>query len=400
MKILEMLGFAKRRSWQELVGERPHMIDPGAADAGFGKRKSYDVVDRVAMIDVRGVLVNDEDWWDGWGMSTYDRITGEVRGAADDPNVDGILLRVNSPGGECDAAFESASEIVAAGKKKPVWSVAETSAYSAGYLLASSGSRLYVPPYTGGVGSIGVYSVHMDMSGYLDQMGVKATFITAGEGKAEGHPYKPLSAEGKAKMQAEIDRLYGLFVDHVAAQRNITAGGIREMGAACRSGQAAISQGLADKIGNARTALADMREYLNSRVSVFVASAGTVAEVVAALTADAQEIPAQAEVPVVEQAAVDDDPLVAAREAAAAQDRITALLVSVAGLPAERVQDFAGLTPEQVGERLLAERAKESAEVIVSQLQPHTGADAGPTNVNESAIVKAAERLAEARKGK
>lgn len=401
---LRFLGLGqKREAWQELVGQRPHMIEESVAEAGYGKRKSYEMINRIALIEVRGVLVNDEDWWDGWGMSTYGRIAEEVRGAADDPNVDGILLCGNSPGGETDAAWETAAEIVAAGKKKPVWGVAETSAYSAGYLLLSSGSRIYVPPYSGGVGSIGVYSVHMDYSGYLKELGIEPTFVEAGKGKTEGHPYKPLSAAGKEKMQAEIDRLYGLFVDHVSGQRNIPAGSIREMGAALLHGNRAIEKGLADRIGNTATALSEMRTYLDSRSSVNLLSGSGAAELPPApvATEEPVPVPVAVELPVAVPVAVDDDPVVAAREAAEAAERVTALLVSVAGLPKDRAKEFAGLTPEQVGERLLAERATESdRESIVSQLQPHTGASAEPTNVNESAIVKAAEKLAQAGKGR
>lgn len=410
MKLLQWLGLAKRRAWQELVGLRPHLIDPSSAEAGYGKRKSYKVQDRIALINVRGLLINDEDWWDGWGCSTYDRIVEEVRGAVADPAVDGILLQVNSPGGECDNGFETAAEIVAAGKVKPVWAVAETVAYSGGYLLAASASRIYVPQYTGGVGSIGVYGVHLDYSGYLDQWGIKPTFIEAGKGKTEGHPYKPLNAAAKQRLQAEIDRLYGLFVDHVAAQRSLPAGTIREFGARLWHGAEAIAAGMADKVGNTVTVLAEFRAYLDERAAMALvggaaaaAQPGPVAEATGpdAAAQEAASAAAAPETTVVAEGAVAhaeptpalvvEDPLVAARRAAATSDRIRALC-AVARLSANATEELlaSGKTPEEVESELCAARAAESeANEIVSQVQPATSATSA-----SDALVKAAERIA------
>lgn len=401
MNILEFFGIGKRRTpWQELVGLRPHMIEEMVMDGGFGgmpepedDEPSYDVQDGIAVVHIAGVTVNDEDYWEEYGCSTYGRITREVLHATDNPGIDGILLAVNSPGGETDKAFETAAKLTAAAKRKPMWAVADTSAYSAGYLLASCGARLYVPPFSGGVGSIGVYTVHMDMSGLLENAGVKPTFISAGKGKTDGHPYKPLSADAKVRIQADVDRLYVLFVDHVAARRGIPGGTIREFGAALFAGQEAIDAGLADRIGDTDTALAEMREWLDSRAPAqsFAAAATaaqevTMPEVVAAAVETQQ--PAAIETP---------DPVVAAREAAADRDRIIAICAT-AGLSAARAQEFiaAKQTPEQVSTTLTDERAAAAAETeIVSQLQPTTAAGAGAANGEKSPLIKAAELEAE-----
>lgn len=405
MKLLEFFGLSKRRTpWQELVGLRPHMIEELVMDSGFGgmpdpeddDEPTYDVQDGIAVIEVAGVLVNDEDWWEEYGCSTYGRIAREVMHAADNPAVDGILLAVNSPGGETDKAFETASKLASAAKRKPMWSVADTSAYSAGYLLASAGSRVYVPPFSGGVGSIGVYTVHMDMSGMLENAGVKPTFISAGKGKTDGHPYKPLSADAKARIQADVDRLYGLFVDHVAARRGVPAGSIREFGAQLFAGQEGIDAGLADRVGDTETALLEMRDWLDSRALVSVQSFA------AAATAAQEEIMADEAVPAAvatEETPVTAvaDPVVEAREAAANRDRIIALCAT-AGLSAARAQEFiaAGQTPEQVSTTLTDERAAASAETeIVSQLQPTTSAGSAAANGEESPLIKAAKLEAE-----
>ena len=409
--LLKFLGFGKRRSWQELVGLRPHMIDEVGADSGYGGGCSYEVENRIAVIEIEGILVNDEQWWEDFGCATYERIGEDVMNAADDPNCDGILLCINSPGGETDNAFETAAKIVAAGKKKTCWAVAGTSAFSAGYLLASSASRVYVPPYTGGVGSIGVYLCHMDWSGMLDSAGIKPTFIEAGKGKTDGHPYKPLSAGAKQRLQASVDRLYGLFVDHVSLQRGIPAGTIRELGAEIFPGAMAIEAGLADKVGDGDSVLEEMRAFLDSRATPLVMSVGPAMaapesltpQASADLTAEAVDLPQSLTAPTETAerppddpvADEEEDPIVAARLATENRDRIVALC-STHGLTEADAESFikSGRSHADVAAELIERRAAASdSHEIVSQLQPHTAAAAGATS-NETAIVKAAEKLA------
>ena len=220
------------------------------------QRKPYDVMNRTALIDICGVLCNDPMWWDETG---YDELRNEVQTAAEDTDVDSIMLLVNSPGGETDNAFETADIFKAAAKLKTMWGVASPTAYSAAYLLLSQCETIYVPQITGGVGSIGVYMMHMDLSGYLANLGIKPTFISAGTGKTDGNPYEPLSKEALAKYKAEVDRLYGEFVNRVASSRSLSESSIIKFGAALFEGsKAAIGSGLADRAGSPDVALPEL----------------------------------------------------------------------------------------------------------------------------------------------
>lgn len=245
-------------------GIRPHacqmdMVGMTPSD----ERKPYVVAEGVAIIDICGVLTNDAWYWDETG---YDDIRDEVEMALGDSSVSAILLNVNSPGGETNNAFETAAFLAEAAKKKPMYAVANNMAYSAAYLLASAADRIYAQPTTGGVGSIGVYSVHMDMSGMLKQAGIKPTIISAGKGKTDGNPYEPLSPEAKAKIAAEVDRLYGEFVGFVAKSRGMTSDRIvNDMGAAVFNGAAAcIASGLADREGSDDTAWFDLAAKISN----------------------------------------------------------------------------------------------------------------------------------------
>jgi signal peptide peptidase SppA len=225
------------------------MVELAAVDWRTGQRRPYSTVDGVALIDVTGLLMNDPDPIDRLflGATGYNEIRDDVAAAVADPKVLAIALRVNSPGGETDMAFETASEIERANQVKPVVAIVESAAYSAAYLLASAAREIYVTPVSGGVGSIGVYSMHADYSKMLEKDGITVTLISAGTGKVDGNPYEPISDSARATAQVEIDRLYGEFVDAVASRRRISADAIRAFGAQCFHGaSSAIAAGLCD----------------------------------------------------------------------------------------------------------------------------------------------------------
>jgi len=230
-------------------GSRPALISMASVSDYFGDSAPYRIEEGgIAMIDISGPLSNDK--W-SWGGTTYPEIQDACKIAKADPNVKGVLLTINSPGGATDNAFETAACIASLAAVKPVYAVASTMAYSAAYLLACQAETIYCCPTSGGVGSIGVWAAHMDLSEMLKKAGIKPTLISAGEGKTDGNPYEPLSDAGKLKIQADVDRLYGEFVGAVAIDRKISAVDVVKLGARTYEGaKAAISSGLADMSGD------------------------------------------------------------------------------------------------------------------------------------------------------
>ena len=136
-------------------------------DMPMAGRKPYPVSpDGIAVITISGTLVKKASWMDAEsGLQSYEMIRGMVADARDDPGIRGILLDVDSPGGEVGGLFDLADEVHAAREQKPVYAVANDEAFSAAYALASSAQRLFLTR-TGGVGSIGVIAVHMDQSAW------------------------------------------------------------------------------------------------------------------------------------------------------------------------------------------------------------------------------------------
>ncbi len=169
----------------------PVRLDALAADAMRGERperKTFALVDGIAIIPVEGVLVNKLGTLDPWcGMTGYDGLAVKLADAVADPEVRGILFDVESPGGEVAGCFDLADAIFAARAAKPVWAVASEIAYSAAFALASQCDRVIVPR-TGGVGSVGVVCLHADFSKMLDEVGVKVTLIHAGAHRSTATP--------------------------------------------------------------------------------------------------------------------------------------------------------------------------------------------------------------------
>lgn len=222
--------------------------------------------DGIGILSVCGILSNDSYWAD----RSYRSITALAQAYEGKPECKAVLMVADSPGGDTEGAFEAQIAIAKMAAAKPMYCAVDTGAYSACYLLATPADQIYVPPITGGVGSVGVYSMHVDMSKMLKMAGVDVTFITAGRGKVDGNFYEPLTDEARADLQLEIDRLYDEFTGAVSRGRNISVDAIKAIGAACLSGPAALVEHLADRVGSLRSAYADLVAKIStsSRVSL------------------------------------------------------------------------------------------------------------------------------------
>ncbi len=194
------------------------------------------------------------------GLTSYAAIADQIDSAVADPGVSGIVLDIDSPGGEAAGVFELARRIRAAGEKKPIWAVANDAAFSAAYAIAASAERLFITE-TAGVGSIGVIALHVDQSARDANDGLRYTAITAGEHKNDFSPHEPLSVQAHASLQAEVDRLYAIFTDQVAQMRGIKPQAVRSTQAALFFGEDAVKAGLADGVLSLDAAVADMKSH-------------------------------------------------------------------------------------------------------------------------------------------
>lgn len=166
-----------------------------------------------------------------------------------DPEVVGILLDVDSPGGQISGVPELAEEIRAARGQKPIVAISNTLMASAAYWLASQADEIVVTP-SSLTGSVGVVMGHEDHTAALEQEGRKVTLVHAGEHKVETYPQSPLSEDARAHLQSLVDDAYGLFVGAVAKGRGISAADVKGSfgGGRVLSPKEAVKVGMADRV--------------------------------------------------------------------------------------------------------------------------------------------------------
>jgi len=196
---------------QARIGDRSQ---PSASRAGA-----------LAVIPLRGVIAHRMGTMEetSGGMSA-ERFTAMVKQAAAEPSIGTILLDVDSPGGTVAGLVEAADAVFQARESKKVIAIANSTMASAAYWIASQASEIVAIPSAldRGIGSIGVFAVHQDLSAALEKEGIKVTVIKAGANKAEGNPFEPLSDEVRAQIQASVDAAKKQFVKAVARGRGVS----------------------------------------------------------------------------------------------------------------------------------------------------------------------------------
>lgn len=232
-------------------------------DDGYFSRKArkdsgYDVLEGIAVIPVYGTLVQKLGTLRPYsGMTGYDGIRRVFLTAVNDPEVKGICLDIDSPGGEVAGCFDLVDLIYAERGKKPIHAILSENAFSAAYAIASAADKIYVPR-TGGVGSVGVIVIHCDWSQHIKDDGLKVSIITYGNRKAESNPYVALSDEAKAAIQHDVDEMGRLFVSTVSRNRGLSETVIRNTQAACYLAAEGVQMGLADMVASPDVAFQEL----------------------------------------------------------------------------------------------------------------------------------------------
>lgn len=262
--------------------DRPAIVGSLSAYDPTRGYRAYDVQNGVAVIPVDGTLVHKNAALNPVsGMQGYDGIEAKLAGAMADPEVRGIMLDINSPGGEVSGVKDLATKISAS--TKPVWAHANELAASAAYWLACAADQLIVTE-TAEVGSVGVLVAHADHSEQMKDDGVKVTLIHSGANKVDGNPYEPLPDGVRDQWQAQIDDLRGMFASAVAAGRGMDVQAVLDTEARLYRGAAAVSAGLADAVMPFSDALTEFSITLSgkggtSNRSVLMSTQGARADV-------------------------------------------------------------------------------------------------------------------------
>lgn len=200
-----------------------------------------------ALVELQGVIANDES-------ASADNIVSALRSAFEDEKTEGVILRINSPGGTPVQAGYIYDEIIRLREKYPetaLYAVVSDMAASGGYYVASAADEIYASN-SSIVGSIGV---RMDSFGVVDAMeklGIESRTLTAGENKALLDPFTPVNEKAMMHLQTMIDEIHLQFIDAVKKGRGDRLKEFDDLFTGLIwTGQEALEFGLIDNIGSA-----------------------------------------------------------------------------------------------------------------------------------------------------
>jgi protease-4 len=222
----------------------------------FGwSEKSVDVGGKhTALVELDGLIAPGGD-------ASADRIGSALRSAFKDKNTQGVVLRINSPGGSPVQAQNLYDEIRRLRKKYPdipLYAVIEDICASGGYYVASAADRIYVTR-SSIVGSIGVRMDGFGVTGLMDKLGVERRLLTAGKNKGFLDPFLPEDPKQKEFAQAMLDEIHQQFISDVRQGRGKRLKETPDMfSGLIWTGQQSIQLGLADDYGTLRTVARDV----------------------------------------------------------------------------------------------------------------------------------------------
>src|SRR5947199_4413857 len=211
----------------------------GGADVVRGKKHT-------ALVELNGIIAPGTD-------GSAERITTALQAAFKDKNTQGVIVRINSPGGSPVQAQTIYDEMRRLRKKYPdipLYAVVEDICASGGYFVAAGADRIYVGKASI-VGSIGVLMNGFGFTGLMDKLGVERRLITAGEHKGMLDPFSPLDAKEKEYIIGLMKDIHEQFIGVVREGRGKRLKETPDMfSGLIWTGQKSVDLGLADGVGS------------------------------------------------------------------------------------------------------------------------------------------------------
>jgi protease IV len=217
----------------------------------------------IGVVHISGTIVDGDSTSGGLmgGQSVGSRtIRNALEDAGEEPDIAGVILRIDSPGGSAMASEVIWQGVRRLAAKKPVWVSVGSMAASGGYYVAVAGEKIYVNP-SSIVGSIGVVGGKYSMGPLYEKMKIKVVARSRGPMAEFGSSTSSWTPEQLAAIRKKMTRTYELFTGRVAAGRP----GI-ELAATAEgrlfTGNRAVELKMADKVGGLSDAIDDMAAEL------------------------------------------------------------------------------------------------------------------------------------------
>ena len=236
--------------------------NPEAVQAKLGRpldnTRTVSMRDGVAVIPITGPIFRYANLFtEISGATSTSVLATDIQTALDNPYVRGIVLDIDSPGGEATGINELANLIRAGRSVKPIKAYAGGLMASAAYWLGSAADEVIVDE-TAMLGSIGVVMSYLDTTERDAKAGVRRVEIVSSA--SPDKRLDPATEDGRNKVQSVVDGLADLFVSAVASNRNTTTEKVlSDFGrGGVLIGRAAVQAGMADRIGSLETVIAEL----------------------------------------------------------------------------------------------------------------------------------------------
>jgi protease IV len=207
-----------------------------------------------AMVEIQGEI-------EATGRASADNVIAGLQAAFKNKGTQGVVLKINSPGGSPVQAGEINDEIRRLRGKypdTPIYAVVEEICASGAYYVAVAADKIYVDKASL-VGSIGVIMDGFGFVGALDKLGIERRALTAGDNKAFLDPFSPLSSKQKEYAQQMLGDIHQQFIAVVKAGRGSRIKDSPELfSGLVWNGKRSIELGLTDALGSVRSVARDV----------------------------------------------------------------------------------------------------------------------------------------------
>jgi len=207
-----------------------------------------------ALIELEGVI-------DVKGDASAEKVTGALQSAFKDKNTQGVILRVNSPGGspvQSGIINDEMRRLRGIYPDTPLYVVVEDVCASGGYFVAASADKIYVNKASL-VGSIGVLMDGFGFAGGMEKLGVERRLLTAGENKGFMDPFSPVDPKQKEYALGMLNDIHQQFIAVVKQGRGKRLKDDPDLfSGLVWTGQKAVELGLADGFGSVESVARDV----------------------------------------------------------------------------------------------------------------------------------------------
>jgi protease-4 len=218
---------------------------------------------KIALIYAHGIIRSGKSHKSPFGVGGImgsETLVDALKTATDDPAVQAIVLRIDSPGGSGIASDAIWRAVVQASARKPVVASLADMAASGGYYIAMGAHRILAEPETL-TGSIGVIAAAINVKGALDHLGIKVERVTRGQHGLSLSPFTAPEHVATAPLRQLMEEFYWQFVDKVAQSRQKTRADIHAVAQGrVWTGRDAVARGLVDELGGLQRALEVARQ--------------------------------------------------------------------------------------------------------------------------------------------